>query len=85
MCISVYKMYLCVYSLFLSLFSLLFGIGEMFAKLQRAKEVLTDPDMRMKYDGWRRSGLLVPFDLWLSRQMSPVSQALFVKLLCLEL
>jgi curved DNA-binding protein CbpA len=48
--------------------------GEKFAKLQRAKEVLTNPGMRTKYDAWRRSGLLVPFDLWLSRQMSPVSE-----------
>lgn len=47
--------------------------GEMFAKLQRAKEVLTDSDLRVKYDCWRRSGLLIPFDMWLSKQLSQVS------------
>ncbi|XP_062506990.1 dnaJ homolog subfamily C member 12-like isoform X2 [Corticium candelabrum] len=44
--------------------------SKMFANLQRGKEVLTDPKLRLKYDFWRRSGLMVPFDMWLDRQLS---------------
>lgn len=36
------------------------AIGE-FQLLQEAREVLLDPEMRAKYDRWRRSGLAVPF------------------------
>ncbi|XP_013411413.1 dnaJ homolog subfamily C member 12 [Lingula anatina] len=39
---------------------------ERFAKLQRAKETLTNDDTRQKYDLWRRSGLAIPYEQWAS-------------------
>ncbi|XP_067138173.1 dnaJ homolog subfamily C member 12-like isoform X2 [Centruroides vittatus] len=37
---------------------------ERFQRLQRAKEILTEPTTRKQYDMWRRSGLTIPFDQW---------------------
>ncbi|OQR77387.1 J domain-containing protein-like [Tropilaelaps mercedesae] len=34
---------------------------EAFQRLQEAREVLLDSEMRAKYDRWRRSGLAIPF------------------------
>jgi DnaJ family protein C protein 12 len=39
-----------------------------FATLQRAKEVLCDPDLRAQYDLWRRSGLAMPYEEWKARK-----------------
>lgn len=41
------------------------GSLEKFKELQEAKEVLTDPAMRKKYDNWLNSGLNLPFKKWL--------------------
>lgn len=35
-----------------------------FQLLQRAKDVLTDPEQRVLFDQWRRSGLAIPFEQW---------------------
>ncbi|XP_076364353.1 dnaJ homolog subfamily C member 12-like [Tachypleus tridentatus] len=35
-----------------------------FQKLQRAKDVLTDPEMRKLYDKWRRGCIAMPFEQW---------------------
>ncbi|XP_072050824.1 dnaJ homolog subfamily C member 12-like [Amphiura filiformis] len=43
---------------------------EEFAKLQRARDVLTDEKKRNEYDFWRRSGLAVPYDTWISMKDS---------------
>ena len=41
-----------------------------FAKLQRARDVLTDDKKRQEYDFWRRSGVAVPYDTWMSMKDS---------------
>ncbi|XP_054166984.1 J domain-containing protein-like [Oppia nitens] len=35
-----------------------------FKQLVRAKNILTDPDMRQSYDKWRTSGMAISFDDW---------------------
>ncbi|XP_065845729.1 dnaJ homolog subfamily C member 12-like [Oscarella lobularis] len=40
-----------------------------FMRLQNARDVLSDPEKRKKYDLWRRSGLDVPFSAWLEGRM----------------
>ncbi|CAN7993854.1 unnamed protein product [Ixodes hexagonus] len=37
-----------------------------FQKLQEAKDVLLDPEKRKKYDKWRKSGLVMPFQQYLN-------------------
>uniref|UniRef100_H2YCA0 J domain-containing protein n=1 Tax=Ciona savignyi TaxID=51511 RepID=H2YCA0_CIOSA len=39
-----------------------------FAKLQKAKEVLTNPKLRKEYNFWKSSGLSISFELWKSMQ-----------------
>ena len=39
-----------------------------FATLQRAKEILCDPDSRAQYDSWRRSGIAIPYEQWKARK-----------------
>ncbi|KRZ97204.1 Structural maintenance of chromosomes protein 1A, partial [Trichinella sp. T8] len=41
--------------------------NEDFARLSRAKEILTDPHLRKSYDLWRNAGLNIPFDDWLRK------------------
>lgn len=41
------------------------GAAERFAKIQKAKEILTDPETRYKYDLWKGSGLWMSFDQWM--------------------
>lgn len=40
------------------------NVGEYFAKVQRAKDVLTDDQQRKKYDTWRNSGIAMSYDQW---------------------
>ncbi|XP_041363491.1 dnaJ homolog subfamily C member 12-like [Gigantopelta aegis] len=40
--------------------------AEQFTKLQKVKEVLTDPKKRAHYDKWRTSGIAMPYDDWCS-------------------
>ncbi|KAF7259838.1 hypothetical protein EG68_02648 [Paragonimus skrjabini miyazakii] len=37
-----------------------------FQNLTRAREVLTDPQLRKNYDTWLASGIHIPFDKWLA-------------------
>lgn len=37
---------------------------EMFQKLQKAKEILTNEESRARYDHWRRSQISMPFQQW---------------------
>ncbi|CAG2162827.1 unnamed protein product, partial [Oppiella nova] len=37
---------------------------ELFKQLVKAKEVLTDPQMRKQYDKWRSSGIAISFEEW---------------------
>lgn len=37
---------------------------ESFKKLVKAKEVLTDPQLRKSYDKWKNSGIAISFDKW---------------------
>ncbi|OWF43166.1 dnaJ homolog subfamily C member 12-like [Mizuhopecten yessoensis] len=37
---------------------------EKFARLQKAKEVLSDQEMRKKYDKWKNSGIAMSYDQW---------------------
>lgn len=37
-----------------------------FKLIQEAKNVLTDVDMRVKYDKWLNSGISIPFQKWLT-------------------
>jgi len=39
-----------------------------FQKLQEAKDILTDPDLRRQYDRWRQCEMCIPFKTWLSMQ-----------------
>jgi hypothetical protein len=48
-----------VYSICCALFS-----AERFQLLTKAKEILTDPESRSKYDKWRRSGIAMSYDNW---------------------
>lgn len=36
----------------------------MFARLSKAKDILTDPEKRKAYDAWKNSGIEVPFEKW---------------------
>ncbi|KAK7113370.1 dnaJ homolog subfamily C member 12-like [Littorina saxatilis] len=38
--------------------------AEQFGRLSKAKETLTNPDTRAKYDKWRRSGIAMSYDAW---------------------
>ncbi|KAK6170870.1 hypothetical protein SNE40_019163 [Patella caerulea] len=38
--------------------------AERFIRIQKAKEVLTDPSRRIKYDRWRKSGLSISYSQW---------------------
>ncbi|XP_038062259.1 dnaJ homolog subfamily C member 12-like [Patiria miniata] len=40
--------------------------AQRFAKLQRARDILTDDQKRQEYDLWRRSGITIPYDSWIS-------------------
>ncbi|XP_071808355.1 dnaJ homolog subfamily C member 12-like isoform X1 [Asterias amurensis] len=40
--------------------------ADKFAKLQRARDILTDEKKRKEYDYWRRSGLAVPYTSWIA-------------------
>lgn len=42
--------------------------GELFRKINRAYEILSDSEKRQVYDNWRRSGMAMTFDNWLSLQ-----------------
>ncbi|XP_064638728.1 dnaJ homolog subfamily C member 12-like isoform X2 [Lineus longissimus] len=44
--------------------------AEVFAKLNRAKEVLTDAKMREAYDKWRHSEIPMPFERWMNMKDS---------------
>ncbi|XP_069124837.1 J domain-containing protein-like [Argopecten irradians] len=35
-----------------------------FARIQRAKEVLGNPELRKKYDQWKNSGIAMSYDQW---------------------
>ncbi|KAM5236563.1 dnaJ homolog subfamily C member 12 [Ctenodactylus gundi] len=37
---------------------------ELFQKLQKAKEILTNEESRARYDHWRRSHISIPFEQW---------------------
>ncbi|XP_033738345.1 J domain-containing protein-like [Pecten maximus] len=37
---------------------------EKFARIQRAKEVLSDQETRKKYDQWKNSGIAMSYDQW---------------------
>ncbi|CAG0881633.1 unnamed protein product [Darwinula stevensoni] len=37
-----------------------------FQKLQKAKEILTDPEKRMDYDKWKQCGMVIPYSEWLA-------------------
>ncbi|XP_035225152.1 dnaJ homolog subfamily C member 12-like [Stegodyphus dumicola] len=37
-----------------------------FQKIQKAKELLTDPEKRALYDKWRRCGFTIPFEQFLN-------------------
>lgn len=39
-------------------------VEDQFRKLQKAKDVLTDADMRKCYDKWRSAGISMPFERW---------------------
>ncbi|KAK2156988.1 hypothetical protein LSH36_201g04019 [Paralvinella palmiformis] len=39
-----------------------------FATLQRAKETLCDPKLRVQYDTWKRSGLSMSYQDWKARK-----------------
>lgn len=41
---------------------------EMFRKINKAYEILSNEDTRKCYDSWRRVGLDMPFDNWLALQ-----------------
>ncbi|XP_040361256.1 dnaJ homolog subfamily C member 12 isoform X2 [Ixodes scapularis] len=41
-------------------------IPKLFQKLQAAKDVLLDSEKRRKYDKWRKSGLMMPFQQYLN-------------------
>ncbi|XP_071483460.1 dnaJ homolog subfamily C member 12-like [Diadema antillarum] len=43
---------------------------EKFKKLQKARDTLTDEELRKDYDLWRRSGLTVPYEMWTSSRGS---------------
>ncbi|XP_046581933.1 dnaJ homolog subfamily C member 12-like [Haliotis rubra] len=38
--------------------------AEQFTRLQKAKETLSDPESRAKYDQWRQSGVMMTYDQW---------------------
>lgn len=38
--------------------------AEKFAKLQIAKDILTNEESRIKYDKWLNAGLAMPFEVW---------------------
>ncbi|KAK7506588.1 hypothetical protein BaRGS_00002063 [Batillaria attramentaria] len=40
--------------------------AERFNKLTKAKETLSNPESRAKYDQWRRSGIAMSYDDWLA-------------------
>ena len=42
----------------------LFISAEQFKRLTKAKEVLTDPESRAKYDRWKRSGISMSYEDW---------------------
>ena len=56
-----------------------FAAEEMFRKVKRAHEVLTDTEMRSKYDHWREGGISISFKEWLSLEarVHPVSETMF--------
>ncbi|XP_013788070.1 J domain-containing protein-like [Limulus polyphemus] len=39
---------------------------QQFQKLQRAKDILMDPEMRKLYDKWRRGCIAMPFEQWMN-------------------
>ena len=49
-------------------FKMLDVSAQKFNLLQKAKEILSDPERRAEYDAWRRSGLAVSYDQWVSRK-----------------
>ncbi|XP_055954653.1 dnaJ homolog subfamily C member 12-like [Patella vulgata] len=48
--------------------------AERFIRIQKAKEVLTDPSRRKKYDRWRRSGLSISYSQWCN--MAPAQMSM---------
>ncbi|XP_064458456.1 J domain-containing protein-like [Ornithodoros turicata] len=44
--------------------------AQRFQELQEAKAVLLDPEMRRKYDKWRKSGLTMSFQKYLSMNVT---------------
>ena len=42
--------------------------NERFQVLQRAKQVLTDPELRRNYDAWRRAGISISFKDWMGNK-----------------
>lgn len=38
--------------------------AQRFARLSKAKDILTDPEKRKAYDAWKNSGIEVPFEKW---------------------
>ncbi len=45
-------------------------VAEKFARLQVAKMTLTDPEARLQYDQWKRSGVAIRFEEWKARKDS---------------
>lgn len=46
-------------------FAIMFMVAaERFALLSKAKETLTNPESRSKYDKWRRSGIAMSYEDW---------------------
>ena len=63
-------------------FLLLNFSGEKFAKLQKAKEILSDENKRKDYDHWRGSGLAIDYSQWVAKKDSlhTVSASLCLRL-----
>ena len=62
--------------------TILFFTAEKFAKLQRAKEVLTDPTSRQDYDKWRHSGMCMSYNDWCARRQVMQTVALINFTVC---